>query len=99
MSKQSHITTIMDGIEEKLYMAKQSAIEGIKNAAELLIGADTKKTIFLDGEVPYVIKIEYNGETYDIYYNWDLNQELDLVEIEDIVQKLNNGKYEIKTLK
>ena len=50
-------------------------------------------------EVPYVIKIEYNGETYDIYYNWDLNQELDLVEIEDIVQKLNNGKYEIKTLK
>lgn len=98
--KQSHITTIMNDIEEKLYMAKQSAIEGIKNAAELLIGTDPKKVIFLDGEeILDVIKIEYNGETYDIYYNGDLNQDLDLVQIEDIVRKLNNGKYEIKTLR
>ena len=97
--KQSHITTIMNDIEEKLYLAKQSAIEGIKNAAGLLIGTDPKKVIFLDGEEPDVIKIDYNGETYDIFYNWDLNQDLGLVQIEDIVRKLNNGKYEIKTLR
>ena len=88
----------MDNTEEMLYKTKMEALDSIRDAADFLLKKDPNKSliIYCIVEMGARVTVTYEDNFYNITYGWNKNEYIDISNIAEIVEKLKEGKYEVK---
>ena len=94
--KQNHIISIMNNTEEMLYKTKMEALNSIRDAADFLLKRDPNKYLLIYCIVEMGARVTYEDNFYNITYGWNKNEYIDISNIAEIVEKLKEGKYEVK---
>ena len=94
--KQNHIISIMNNTEEMLYKTKMEALNSIRDAADFLLKRDPNKYLLIYCIVDMGARVTYEDNFYNITYGWNKNEYIDISNIAEIVEKLKEGKYEVK---
>lgn len=94
--KQNHIISIMENTEEMLYKTKMEALNSIRDAADFLLKRDPNKYLLIYCIVENGARVTYEDNFYNITYGWNKNEYIGISNIAEIVEKLKEGKYEVK---
>ena len=86
----------MNNTEEMLYKTKMEALNSIRDAADFLLKRDTNKYLLIYCIVEMGARVTYEDNFYNITYGWNKNEYIDISNIAEIVEKLKEGKYEVK---
>ena len=86
----------MNNTEEVLYKTKMEALESIRDAADLLLKKNPDKCLIVHCIVQMGARVTYEDNVYNVTYGWDKNEDIDISNVAEIVEKLKEGKYEVK---
>ena len=86
----------MNNTEEMLYKTKMEALNSIRDAADFLLKRDPNKYLIIYCIVEMGARVTYEDNLYNITYGWNKNEYIDISNIAEIVEKLKEGKYEVK---
>lgn len=86
----------MENTEEMLYKTKMEALNSIRDAADFLLKRDPNKYLLIYCIVEMGARVTYEDNLYNITYGWNKNEYIDISNIAEIVEKLKEGKYEVK---